>query len=111
MTNLHFRVITTQPPSRGMTKKDFTNKLQLESVYKLDQSPFSVIPACPESFLNNPLPPPFLRGNRKDSRRASLAGMTNILGLLTNTCIEDKKLALIVPFVLNIIALKNLPLR
>ena len=43
--------------------------LQLVSVHKLDQFLFSVIPACPESFF------------KKDSRRASLAGMTNSFNL------------------------------
>jgi hypothetical protein len=31
---------------------------------------------------NNPLYPPFLRGNQKDSRCASLAGMTTYVVLL-----------------------------
>ncbi|MEK6582708.1 MAG: hypothetical protein AABZ25_10030, partial [Nitrospirota bacterium] len=32
----------------------------------------NVIPACPGSFLNNPLNPPLLRGNKTDSRQAGM---------------------------------------
>ncbi len=60
------------------------------SVYKVEQLPFSVIPACPGNPPSSPLN---LRGDRgglkKDSRRASLAGMTNMLSLWTDSIYGD----------------------
>jgi hypothetical protein len=56
---------------------DFCSQYYIESVYKLDQLPFSVIPACPPDS-RRACPESFFK---KDSRRASLAGMTNKFSL------------------------------
>ncbi|PIQ94445.1 MAG: hypothetical protein COV68_04420 [Nitrospirae bacterium CG11_big_fil_rev_8_21_14_0_20_41_14] len=43
----------------------------------ISKDTLSVIPACRESFFNNPLYPPFLRGTKKDSGQAR---MTTCIG-------------------------------
>ncbi len=77
----------------------------------ISKDTLSVIPACLESFFNNPLYPPFLRGTKKDSRCESSLRVAPTGQARMTTCIGNVVLLMAQQFSVNLKTLEIASLR